>query len=107
MYDWIVIIVFVILFGWCIISNSRYDSLQKDYDDLKYNREIIVDSLNREKIKTNKIIISLEDSIKTINQKLSNTSNKIESVEKEKFIISSNFSKSTLLLKENLECTSL
>ena len=106
-YDWIVIIVFVVLFGWTIIVNNKYLNLQDDYNSLKNNKEQIIDSLNNENTKTKKIIQSLEDEIVMINLELEKKENKVETIKKEKFTISPSFSKSTNLLKENLACTDL
>ena len=106
-YDWIVIIGFVILFGWCVIVNNKYSTLQEDYDILKNDKEYIIDSLNRENAETKEIIKSLEDTLDKVNSKLENSSNKIEGIEKEEFTISNNFTESTILLKENLLCTDL
>ena len=106
-YDWIVIIVFTILFGWTIIINSKYTSLQNDYNQLKNNNEQIIDSLNRENFETKKIIKSLEDTINIINSELEKNQEKVEVIKKEEFVISSTFSKSATLLKKNLECTDL
>ena len=102
LYNWIVIIVFVILFGWCIIINNQYDALKLDYEQLKDNSEQIVDSLHKENYKTKQTIKVLEDSLKVIDVQLSNNSNKIEDIKKEEFVVSSSLSESTDLLKKNL-----
>ena len=106
-YDWIVIIGFVILFGWCIIVNNKYSTLQEDYNILKNDKEYIIDSLNKENAETKEIIKSLEDTLDKVNSKIEEESSKIEIVEKEEFTISNSFSESTILLKENLLCTDL
>ena len=105
--NWIVIIGFVILFGWCVIINNQYDSLKVDYEQLKNNKEQIIDSLNKENHKTKQTIKVLEDSLKTIDIQLSNNSDKIEDIKKEEFVVSVSLSESTKLLKKNLSCTKL
>lgn len=106
-YNWIVIIVFVILFGWCVIINNQYDSLKVDYEQLKNNKEQIIDSLNKENYKTRQTIKVLEDSLKVIDVQLSGNSNKIKSIKKEEFVVSVSLSESAKLLKKNLSCTKL
>lgn len=106
-YDWIVIIGFVILFGWCVIVNNKYSTLQEDYNILKVDKENVIDSLNKENNRINSEVLSLEDSICKINDMLEISSNKIESIKKEEFTVSTSFSKSAKLLKDNLTCTDL
>jgi len=106
-YDWIVIIGFIILFGWCIIVNNKYSTLQEDYNILKNDKEYIIDSINRENIKIKEIVKSLEDTLSKVNSELEKNFDKIEIVKKEEFTISNSFSESTILLKENLLCTDL
>ena len=107
LHNWIVIIGFVILFGWCVIINNQYDSLKVDYEQLKNNKEQVIDSLNKENHKTKQTIKVLEDSLKTIDIQLSNNSDKIEDIKKEEFVVSVSLSESTKLLKKNLSCTKL
>ena len=107
LHNWIVIIGFVVLFGWCIIINNQYDSLKVDYEQLKYNKEQIIDSLYRENNKTKQTIKVLEDSLKVIDVQLSNNFDKIENIKKEEFVVSINLSESANLLKKNLSCTKL
>lgn len=107
LHNWIVIIGFVILFGWCVIINNQYDSLKVDYEQLKNNKEQVIDSLNKENNKTKQTIKVLEDSLKTIDIRLSNNSDKIEDIKKEEFVVSVSLSESANLLKKNLSCTKL
>ena len=107
LHNWIIIIGFVILFGWCVIINNQYDSLKIDYEQLKNNKEQIIDSLNKENHKTKQTIKVLEDSLKVIDVQLSNNSNKIESIKKEEFVVSVSLSESANLLKKNLSCIKL
>lgn len=107
LHNWIVIIGFVILFGWCVIINNQYDSLKVDYEQLKNSKEQIIDSLNKENHKTKQTIKVLEDSLKVIDVQLSDNSNKIESIKKEEFAVSVSLSESANLLKKNLSCTKL
>ena len=107
LHNWIVIIGFVILFGWCVIINNQYDSLKVDYEQLKNNKEQIIDSLNKENHKTKQTIKVLEDSLKTIDIQLSNNSDKIEDIKKKEFAVSVSLSESANLLKKNLSCTKL
>lgn len=107
LHNWIIIIGFVILFGWCVIINNQYDSLKVDYEQLKNNKEQIIDSLNKENHKTKQTIKVLEDSLKVIDLQLSDNSNKIEGIKKEEFVVSTSLSESTNLLKKNLSCTKL
>ena len=107
LYNWIIIIGFVILFGWCVIINNQYDSLKVDYEQLKNSKEQIIDSLNKENHKTKQTIKVLEDSLKVIDVQLSDNSNKIESIKKEEFVVSVSLSESANLLKKNLSCTKL
>ena len=106
-YDWIIIIGFIILFGWCVIVNNKYTTLQEDYNILKLDKENVIDSLNKENVRIGEEVIVLSDSIANINLKLQTNSNRIEFVEKDEFTISNSFSESTILLKENLACTDL
>ena len=106
-YNWIVIIAFVVLFGWCVIINNQYDILQKDYELLKENKEFIIDSLSKENLKTKQEITILEDSLKTIDVAIIDNSIKIEEIKKDEFIISTSLSESADLLKRNLLCTEL
>lgn len=107
LHNWIVIIGFIVLFGWCIIINNQYSTLKINYEQLKNNKEQIIDSLHKENNKTKQTIKVLEDSLKTIDIQLSNNSNKIESVRKEEFVVSISLSESADLLKKNLSCTKL
>lgn len=101
-YNWIVIIVFVFLFGWCVIVNNKYNTLQQDYNTLKEDKECIIDSLEKENMKIQDSIKILEDTLEITNAKLSQISSKIEYVEKEEFVILTTFSESSNLLKKNL-----
>lgn len=107
LHNWIIIIGFVILFGWCVIINNQYNSLKVDYEQLKNNKEQIIDSLNKENHKTKQTIKVLEDSLKVIDVQLSDNSSKIESIKKEEFVVSVSLSESANLLKKNLSCTKL
>ena len=90
-----------------MIINNQYDSLKVDYEQLKNNKEQIIDSLNKENYKTKQTIKVLEDSLKVIDVQLSDNSNKIESIKKEEFVVSVSLSESANLLKKNLSCTKL
>lgn len=59
-WDWIVIIGFVILFGWCVIVNNKYSTLQEDYNILKIDKESVIDSLNKENNRISSEVLSLE-----------------------------------------------
>ena len=107
LYNWIVIIGFVVLFGWCVIINNQHDSLKVDYEQLKNNKEQIINSLNKENHEIKQTIKVLEDSLKVIDVQLSNNSSKIESIKKEEFVVSVSLSESANLLKKNLSCTKL
>lgn len=107
LYNWIIIIVFVILFGWCIIINNQYDALKLDYEQLKDNSEQIVDSLHKENDKAKQTIKVLGDSLKVIDVQLSSNADKIEDIKKEEFAVSISLSESANLLKKNLSCTKL
>ena len=90
-----------------MIINNQYDSLKVDYEQLKNNKEQIIDSLNKENYKIKQTIKVLEDSLKTIDIQLSNNSDKIEDIKKKEFVVSVSLSESTKLLKKNLSCTKL
>ena len=90
-----------------MIINNQYDSLKIDYEQLKNNKEQIIDSLNKENHKTKQTIKVLEDSLKVIDVQLSDNSNKIEDIKKEEFVVSVSLSESANLLKKNLSCTKL
>ena len=90
-----------------MIINNQYDSLKVDYEQLKNNKEQIIDSLNKENHKTKQTIKVLEDSLKTIDIQLSNNSDKIEDIKKKEFAVSVSLSESANLLKKNLSCTKL
>jgi hypothetical protein len=90
-----------------VIINNQYDSLKVDYEQLKNNKEQIIDSLNKENHKTRQTIKVLEDSLKVIDVQLSGNSSKIKSIKKEEFVVSVSLSESAKLLKKNLSCTKL
>ena len=102
LHNWLVIIGFVVLFGWCVIINNQYNSLKLDYEQLKYNKEYLIDSLQKDNVRTKQIIKVLEDSLKTLDVQILENVNKVESFKSEEFDISINLSKSANLLKENL-----
>lgn len=90
-----------------MIKNNQYDALKIEYESLKINKENIIDSLNKENVKTKYTIKTLEDSLKTVNTKVVHHYIKVDNIKKEEFIISSTLSESANLLKENLLCTNL
>lgn len=85
----------------------KYNKLEIDYNLLKIEEELVIDSLNKENLKYKSCIIQLKDSLNFIENKIINNSQKIDSIKKDEFIISSSFSESSILLKENLLCTDL
>lgn len=105
--NWIVIIGFVILFGWCMVKSNQYDTLKVEYESLKTNKESIIDSLNNENAKAKYVIQTLEDSLKIVDNKVVHHYIKVDEVKKEQFVVSTTLSESTRLLKKNLLCTNL
>lgn len=106
--NWIVIITFVFLFGYVIISNRKYDNLQNEYEQLRRENTSQYDSLlNLQKERESKIkilennIIILENDLDSLEQIKRNIENS------KKFEVSSTFSEGVVLLKNNLKCENL
>lgn len=107
LYNWIILVIFVFLFGWIIISNNKYSKLENRYYELINNDTSKIDSLLKANKQSEQLIIELEDSIYVIETQLVELMHQIKSVEKETFEVSSNFTESTILLQENLKCINL
>lgn len=103
LYNWIIIIIFVIVFGWSIISNNRYQSLKEDYQELLLDRDLQIDSLIKNNIEKEKSVKNLELQLVKLNKDLDSLYNvKTEIIEKNEFQISSSISNTAVLLKKNL-----
>jgi cell division protein FtsB len=95
-------IIIICLLVWCITINNKYASLKQDYELLKFDKEFIIDSLQKDNMKIQKTIMFYEDSIYTLNKNLINAYNKVNETKKDTFVINETFSESTILLKQNL-----
>lgn len=92
------------IFGYCVISNKRYERLEEQYQELLLKDDNAVDSLIQNNVEKELIIKNLESEIVSLNHNIDSLQ-KIKSnlyEDKEEFIISQSISESVLLLKKNL-----
>lgn len=104
LHNWIIIIIFAVIFGYCVISNKKYERLEEQYQELLLKDNDTVDSLIENNIEKALIIKNLESEIVSLNHNIDSLQ-KIKSnlyKDKENFIISQSISESVLLLKKNL-----
>lgn len=104
LHNWIIIIIFAVIFGYCVISNKRYERLEEQYQELLLKDNDTVDSLIENNVEKALIIKNLESEIVSLNHNIDSL-HKIKSnlyKDKESFIISQSISESVLLLKKNL-----
>lgn len=104
LYNWIIIIIFATVFGYCIISNKRYQTLEQQYQELLLKDKDTVDSLLNDNLNKKLVIEDLESEIVALNHNIDSLQQiKINLYkEKENFVVSQSISQSVLLLKKNL-----
>lgn len=106
LHNWIIIIIFAVIFGYCVISNKRYERLEEQYQELLLKDNDTVDSLIENNVEKELIIKNLESEIVSLNHNIDSLqkikSNLYKDKDKENFIISQSISESVLLLKKNL-----
>lgn len=95
------------MFWWCIHTNNSYSKLKQDYELLKCNKTLVIDSLCKENVIIRETLCIYEDSLHTLNEKLLNKKDQILEIKKDTFVVSESFSESTILLKQNLLWTDL
>ena len=103
-YNWIIIILFVILFGWVIISNERYNNLESKYIEQMNKDAHEVDSLQKEILKSEEKIQKLTFQLTHVSEKLDSLYNIKQEIKNEVFVFSNSVSESAQLLKDNLQC---
>ena len=106
-YNWIIIVIFVFLFGWVIISNRRYEKISDKYDELLKSKTELIDSLESDNSLKEERILKLEKSLVNIDLQLDSVQNSKQEVSKKKFEVSPTLSESVELLKKNLQCVDL
>lgn len=104
---WIIICLFAILFVYLMVLNNNFRKLKFEYQEQLFNKETVIDGLQKDiEIKVQEINL-LEKRIYSLEQSVDSLQNiKIEVSEKE-FEISSSISESVKLLRENLKCVEL
>lgn len=104
LHNWIIIIIFVIVLGQCVISHEKYKTLQENYNKLLFEKSNIIDSLNIENDKKLESICNLEKHIDILNLELDSLYNIKSNViqKRNKFTVSKNISDGSNLLKKNL-----
>lgn len=104
LYNWIIIGIFVLVLGYSIIVQSQYNSLKQDYNELKFQKENVIDSLERDNAKRLESITELESEVKILNNKVDSLNNIKQIVIKSKkdFTVSRDISEGSNLLKQNL-----
>lgn len=103
-YNFIPIIIVIILVVWCVVSNCLYNKLKYDYDELKEKKEYVVDSLIKENITINQNISILKDSIITLDSQFVIKLNKIKNAKGKTFVMSKSLTETADKLKNNLIC---
>lgn len=104
LYNWIIIIIFVLVLGQCVITQKRYNTLQQDYNELLFEKSTIIDSLKQDNVKKSESIFNLESEVNSLNCKIDSLHNIKQEIKKDKnsFIVSKNISEGSRLLKQNL-----
>lgn len=104
LYNWIIIIIFVLVLGYGVISNIRYNNLKQDYDELKFKQENVIDSLKNDNLERMELISKLESEVIVLNNELDSlhASKQIVINSIDKFTVSQSISEGASLLKQNL-----
>lgn len=104
LYNWIIIIIFAFVLGWCVITQSRYNTLEQEYNELLIEKATTIDSLKYDNNKKIESIEQLEFKIDDLNHTIDSLYNIKTKVQKSKnsFTMSSNISEGAELLKRNL-----
>lgn len=104
LYNWIIIIIFAIVFGQCVITHKKYNILEQEYNELLFEKTSIIDSLEYDNTKKSEFISELEQTILSLNDNLDSLYNIKMNIQKSenKFTISSSISHGAELLKQNL-----
>ena len=106
-YNWIIICVFVFIFGYCVISKYKYDTLKDKYEDVVSDKNLIIDSLYIEnKTHSNRIML-LENTICDLSKNIDSLEKIKNIISKETFEISEDVSIVSTQLKNNLLCVDL
>ena len=103
LFNWIILIIFVFIFGWCVIVQNRYLDLEDKYNEMINSQSNIIDSLNVVNKQSENTIVELRDSLINIEKELSIVSNKTIEVETKTCTVSSSFSESVTILNNNLK----
>lgn len=104
LHNWIIIIIFVIVLVHSFLMQKRYDALQKNYNELLFDKSTVIDSLEKDNIAKLETISILESEIHDLNYKIDSLydlKSKVLQSEK-KFEISNSISEGSKLLKQNL-----
>lgn len=104
LYILIIIIIFVLVLGYGVVTQIQYNSLKQDYNELKFQKENTIDSLKRDNVKRLESIAELESEISILNNKIDSMYNVKQTViqMKNEFTVSQNISEGANLLKQNL-----
>lgn len=103
-YKWVMIVLFTILMAWGCVMTILYVNLKSNYYSFKNVKTYTIDSLNWENNKIKQTIITLEEKLKDVDNKIESNVDKIIEIKREEFVVSPSLSKSTELLKKNLSC---
>lgn len=107
LHNWIIIIIFVILFGWVVVTKDKYEKLDLEYQELLLNKQFEVDSLYETIHQAEQTNLKLESAVMKLELKLDSLIEIKQDIEKEEFIIEKDLSRSANLLKQNLSCVDL
>ena len=104
LYNLIIMIIFVLVLGYGVVTQIQYNSLKQDYNELKFQKENTIDSLKRDNVKRLESIAELESEISILNNKIDSMYNVKQTViqMKNEFTVSQNISEGANLLKRNL-----
>lgn len=104
LHNWIIIVIFVVIFGYCVICNQKYQRLEQQYKELLLKDVSVIDSLIQNNIEKESIIKDLKDEVVLLNHNIDSLQKiKLDLYQnKDKFTISQSLSESVLLLKKNL-----
>ena len=104
LHNWIIIVIFVVIFGYGIWFNQKYQRLEQQYKELLLKDVSVIDSLIQNNIEKELIIKDLEDEVVLLNHNIDSLQKtKLDLYQnKDKFTISQSLSESVLLLKKNL-----
>lgn len=102
-FIWIIIILFVSLFGYCVISHNRYLRLEEKYENILQKSENVLDSLNKENELKKTIVLDLEKDVVDLELKIDSLKNRTETIIKNEFEVSSSISVGAKQLRDNLQ----